>query len=322
MGRTALLVRRAVSATARSARGRRVLAVVRDEADRALANARYDDRYFATGGDGRSGYADYAHGAAQAEALAWLAWSTTDGSGPALDVGCATGRVVEVLTCAGLDARGVDVSRAAVAAAPPPVRSRLAVVDVRDPLPFPDGAFALVTAFETLEHLEPAAVPGVVAELARVAAGPVVATIPSFGPNPSGWDGWFDAKVRPKRLDHYRSLPSSFDGPVPAADLAVDADDLPVEGHLTIASYRWWTERFAEVGLERCDDLERTLNVDVARLGLARYVCLYVLRPADTAEPAGPVRSPAERATLAAELGLDLTAGPPHEVAQAEARLS
>src|SRR5690606_35640777 len=101
-----------------------------------------------------------------------------------------------------------------------------------------------VSALETLEHLPPAAVPAALTELRRVTAGHLVATIPSFGPNPHGPGGWFQAKVRPDVLDDYVARGPDYDGPVPLADLAVDAHGRPLEGHLTIASFAWWTQRF------------------------------------------------------------------------------
>ena len=69
--------------------------------------------------------------------------------------------------------------------------------------------------------------------------GYVIATIPSFGPNRNGPGGWFDVKVRPERLEHYRSFGDDYEGPVAYDDLYRDADGAPVEGHLTIASFAW-----------------------------------------------------------------------------------
>ena len=152
-------------------------------------------------------------------------------------------------------------------------------------LPWADGAFDLVTTLEILEHLPPDRVPGALAELARVCGGYLYATIPSFGPNRSGPDGHFEGKVRPERVDHYRGLGPDYRGPVPEPDLAVDADGELVEGHLCIASFEWWTERFAEAGFTRCVDVEERLYADIEPAGLARFWNLYVFRT-DGADPA------------------------------------
>jgi SAM-dependent methyltransferase len=100
-----------------------------------------------------------------------------------LDAGCGTGEdVVDLAAHVGPDGRvtGVDLSEAMIAEA----RQRTAgsglpvsfeVADVAA-LPFPDGVFDLVVAVEVLEHV---AVPGpALAEIARVARGPVVLTVP------------------------------------------------------------------------------------------------------------------------------------------------
>ena len=86
--------------------------------------------------------------------------------------------------------------------------------------------------------------------------GYLYATIPSFGPNVSGPDGHFEGKVRPERVEHYRELGPDYPGPVPEADLAVDADGQLVEGHLTIASFEWWTQQFELAGFTRCPEIE------------------------------------------------------------------
>ena len=105
------------------------------------------------------------------------------------------------------------------------------------------------------------------------------ATIPSFGTNVSGPDGHFEGKVRPERVD---ALPSARGrtilGPVPEDDLAVDADGQLVEGHLTIASFEWWTQQFELAGFTRCPDIERRLYADIEPADLAPFWNIYVFR--------------------------------------------
>jgi hypothetical protein len=168
-------------------------------------------------------------------------------------------------------------------------------------LPWPDGTFELVTALEILEHLPPDRVPDALSELARVCSGYLYATIPSFGPNRSGPDGHFEGKVRPERVAHYQSLGADYFGPVPEADLAVDADGELVEGHLCIASFEWWTARFTEAGFTRCIDVEERLYADIEPANLAPYWNLYVFR-ASGADPS--VTEPREPERTLAELGL------------------
>lgn len=279
----------------------------------------YGGAYFGEGRDpsgdrqGRSGYATYDRISSNADIAAYLLWRNFRVH-RSLDVGCARGFLVEALRELGVDAHGCDVSAYAVAHAAPGALGYVRLGDPSRGLPYDDGAFELVTALEILEHLPPDRVPAAVAELRRVCGGILYATIPSFGHNASGPDGHFEGKIRPERLGHYQRLGDAFPGPVPLEDLAVDADGQPIEGHLTIASYGWWTDRFAEAGLDRWADVERRLYADVAAVELDRYWNMYVLAvPGASLELATP-RTPGR--TLP-ELGL---VHPLFEHAAAEAR--
>jgi SAM-dependent methyltransferase len=266
----------------------------------------YGGSYFGLGRDssgdreGRSGYASYDRISSNADIAAYCVWRHFSVR-TVLDVGCARGYLVEALRDLGLDAEGSDVSAYAVEHAAPGAIGRVRQGNLTEGLPYGDAAFDLVTCLETLEHLEPHAVAGALAELRRVCGGVLVASIPSFGPNPSGPDGHLDGKVRPERLDHYRSLGDRYAGPVPFADLAVDADGVPIEGHLTIASYGWWTERFAEAGFERLVDVERRIYADISPVELDQHWNLYVLAIPGTPASVATAKSPGR--TLP-ELGL------------------
>ncbi len=273
----------------------------------ALAGAReagvadvYGGGYFGEGRDasgdraGRSGYARYDRIASNADIAGWLLWRNFRVT-ESLDVGCATGHLVEVLRERGIDAEGCDVSRYAVDHATPGAIGHVRVANLFTGLPWEDGRFELVTALEILEHLPPDRVGAALTELRRVCSGYLYATIPSFGTNLSGPDGHFEGKVRPERLEHYRGLGPAFLGPVPEADLAVDADGRLVEGHLTIAAFEWWTQQFELAGLTRCPDIERRLYADIEPGDLAPYWNIYVLKSdgasEETAQPIRPDRS-------------------------------
>ncbi len=285
-----------VSVAARHPGTRRVMArsgrTLRDAAERgaALAQARsvgvadtYGGSYFGEGRDasgdraGQSGYARYDRIASNADIAGWLLWRNFRLSS-ALDVGCATGFLVEVLRERGIDAEGCDLSEYAVGHASPGAAGHIRVASLFSGLPWPEGHFELVTVLETLEHLPPNRVPTAISELRRMCGGYLYATIPSFGPNISGPDGHFEGKVRPELVEVYTNRGPDYGGPVPEADLATDADGRPVEGHLTIASFDWWTERFADAGFARCPDVERRLYADIEPAGLAPFWNLYVFR--------------------------------------------
>ena len=277
------------------------------EARRAGVPDAYGGSYFGEGRDalgdreGRSGYARYDRIASNADIAGWLLWRNFRVAS-ALDVGCATGYLVEVLRERGIDAEGCDLSTFAVDHATPGAAGHLRVANLFAGLPWSEGAFDLVTTLEILEHLPPGRVPDALEELARVCGGYLYATIPSFGPNRSGPDGHVEGKVRPERVEHYYGLGPDYRGPVPESDLALDAEGELVEGHLCIASFEWWTERFAEAGFTRCVDVEERLYGDIEPADLAPYWNLYVFR-LEGADPA--VVEPRDPGRSLAELGLE-----------------
>lgn len=241
----------------------------------------YGPAYFGVGRDqggdrgGLSGYAVYDRVSSNADIAAYLLWRNFRVK-RALDIGCAKGYLVEALRDLGVDAYGCDISAFAVENASSAVIARLRIGDLETGLPFRDAEFDLVTALEVLEHLHPSKVDVALGELRRVSSGVVYATIPSYGYNRSGPDGHFDGKVRPARLESYVASSDSRGGPIPFEDLAVDSTGSPVEGHLTIASFEWWTDRFLRAGFVREVEVERRLYQDIIPLGLAKFWNLYV----------------------------------------------
>ncbi|HVG58986.1 MAG TPA: methyltransferase domain-containing protein [Hyalangium sp.] len=266
----------------------------------------YSASYFGVerGGERRSGYVQYDRQTSRANIAAYLLWKNF-GFRSSLDVGCALGFLVEALRELKVDAWGSDISADAISLADAAVRPFLRQGDLSQGLPFESGRFELISCFEILEHLPPERVPEALTELARVCGGHLLATIPSFGPNPHGPSGWFPGKVRWPRVEHYSSLGPEYDGPVPFYDLLKDADGTPIEGHLTIASFRWWTRQFARAGLERCPEIEAAIQPDFERFGLRGVWDLYVLRkPGASAQPAR--RAPEEVAALEQRWGLGM----------------
>lgn len=70
-----------------------------------------------------------------------------------LDVGSASGLLVQAFVEHGVDAVGLDLSDAAIEAADPGVRDRLTLRSATDPI---EGRYDLVTCIEVLEHMAPA----------------------------------------------------------------------------------------------------------------------------------------------------------------------
>jgi len=303
------LARRGLSGIARSPRAHRVLDLVQRELQGALfPEESYGSRYYGSERDpssraGLSGYERYDRATSNANAAAYLVWrsfpTTTH-----LDVGCATGFVVEALREVQVDAWGSDVSGWAVDHATEGALGRLRRGDLTKRLPYGSGLFDSVTALETLEHLPPEAIPRAMAELRRVCRGYLLATIPSFGPRDTGPDGWLQAKIPDDRLDRYYGFGPDYGGPIPLEDLTRDVEGNPIEGHLTIASFSWWRKRFEEAGFVRLPDLERSLQGDLDLMGLDEYWNVYAFRVPEASEPPIPVRTESERSERASHWGL------------------
>jgi SAM-dependent methyltransferase len=287
--------------------------------------AMYDGRYFGAGRDpldrmGLSGYERYDRTSSNADVAAYVVWRFL-APRRCLDVGCALGFAVEAMRELGIDASGVDLSPWAVEHATPGARGHVRIGDLLAGLPHRTGEFDVVTAFEVLEHLSPEDVPAAVRELRRVSDGWLVATIPSIGANDHGPGGWFNAKVRDEVLDRYLALGDDYDGPVPYDDIRRDPEGRPIEGHLTVASFRWWTDRFAEAGFERCGEVERRIHPSLARFGLTKYWNLYVLRAPGTAVPPTTTRTDDEIAAVERRWHLDERPTPPDDVERVRASL-
>jgi 2-polyprenyl-3-methyl-5-hydroxy-6-metoxy-1,4-benzoquinol methylase len=271
--------------------------------DETSADGLYGGAYFGEGRNpldraGISGYSSYDRVSSMANKAAFIVWSVF-GECRSLDVGCALGFTVEALTEVGFDAHGMDHSEWAVRHGTRGARGRLKQASLLEPLPYADAEFGLVTALETLEHLPPESIGPVLGELRRICGGHLYATIPSFGPNRCGLDGWFSGKVRPDRLSYYESLPADYDGPIPFEDLMRDAQGQPIEGHLTMASFNWWERQFAAVGFERCCEVEARIAPALERVGQTGWWCPYVFKVPGTPELPDALRSPEEADRLA-----------------------
>lgn len=303
---------------------RRIVEIGARELERALHDDLYTEGYFGEAGGPvvalDIGTAEYTRTATHADEGAYLVWRFLPVQ-RTLDIGCAFGFFVEAERELGLDARGVDVSQYALDHAAVGARGHVRYGNLLHRLPYGRGAFEGVSLFETLEHLPPEEVPRALREVRRMTTKYVIATIPSFGPNPNGPGGWFDVKVRPERLEHYRSLGAGYDGPVAYDDLYRDDDGAPIEGHLTIASFAWWTRQFEGAGFVRDGERERRIHPHLARLGLTKYWNLYVFRVPGAVAPEDEQRSASEIADVEKRFGFDERVADPEDLARVHAAI-
>ena len=162
------------------------------------------------------------------------------------------GFVVEALREQDIEAYGIDLSEYAIAHVPPSIKPYVKVGNVLD-IDYPDESFDIVLCSEVLEHLPVDYVDRAIEELLRVTSGTLVLTMPSIGPNEFG-------------PPHGLCFPSvGLVDLVPPDKLDLDKDGRPWGGHITLASFNWWTEKLARHGLVRLGELEKKLNT--AQLG-------------------------------------------------------
>jgi GT2 family glycosyltransferase/cyclopropane fatty-acyl-phospholipid synthase-like methyltransferase len=102
--------------------------------------------------------------------------------GTVLDVGCASGMLVEALRRRGVDARGIDISTWAIDQIPSDIRPFCTVGSVTEEL---DGQYDLIVCSEVLEHLPPALAADAVANLCRHSDAVLFSSTPSHFDEPT-----------------------------------------------------------------------------------------------------------------------------------------
>jgi SAM-dependent methyltransferase len=182
-----------------------------------------------------------------------------------LDVGCGIGILTKELLDNGIEAEGLEYSDSFINMSP--IKKHLHKGDITDLSRFKDGSFDVVVAMEVLEHVPPTYLTSIISELRRITKRFILATIPSFGPNDHGYSGlpineeyWLrDAKEN-----------------IPFRNIVVDEGSIPDCGHITLATYRWWTEKFLKESLIRQPNLE---NIGYEKYNFLKYRWnLYLLQ--------------------------------------------
>jgi SAM-dependent methyltransferase len=122
-----------------------------------------------------------------------------------LDVGCATGLLVQAFCEQGVDAYGIDVSQHAIETAHPNVSARLSVGSAEEI----DGSWDLITCLEVLEHMAPAATEEAIQSMSAASDRVIVSFTPSNSSDtthtsvqePAAWAGSFAGRGLFRRTD-------------------------------------------------------------------------------------------------------------------------
>jgi hypothetical protein len=169
-----------------------------------------------------------------------------------LELGCASGAVLEGLHDYGIDYEGVDISRMAIERASDRVRGRIHHGDVLT-LDIA-GGFDTVFGLDIFEHLNPNRLDTYIARLASLLkpAGLLFANIPAFG----------NDEIFGEPFPFY--LPGSeqdAEAGRPFSTIQVDDAGYPVHGHLIWADTRWWVRQFESAGFVRRPAIEMALHI-------------------------------------------------------------
>lgn len=236
-------------------------------------NRQFYGRDYWSGDKAKSwGGGDYADGPAQATLAQLVRRHLLPAGGSILEAGCAFGFLARRLLADGYAVTGFDASGYCLAHCAAEARGKLQAADILA-LPYADRCFDLVVCTEVLEHFPEELIPRAIAELRRVSRGLLLVSVPTYGPNDFGPYG-LKFHLDPENDDWRR------DAAAGRAFTRLDIDEKNGEprcGHLTHATFRWWTDRFREQGLARDGEGEQRMHAD-AELDL-RCWQLYVLRP-------------------------------------------
>ena len=194
-----------------------------------------------------------------------------------VDVGCGKGFLVSAMRRLGIESFGVDYSEALIAQSPADVRPYLRVASTEESIM--DSTLArcdLITYMEVFEHLPISICEEVLKTLRIVFSGKLVITTPSFGLD----ERWaFGISTNDQTPTWRRDMAANR----PFTQIVLK-DGLPHHGHISLCSYRWWTEFFLFHGWNRARDLEGRAAQDFRPTIIRHNWNPYILEPLPPAD--------------------------------------
>ncbi len=171
--------------------------------------------------------------------------------GRALELGCASGAVLEGLALRGIEFSGVDISQLALRRASEVVREHIHLGDI---LTIElDPGFDTIFGLDIFEHLNPNRLDEYLLRLRYLLAdgGLLFANIPGFGED-EVFGEIFPRYVPEWDVDAVAGRPFQY--------LHADQDGYPVLGHLIWAESSWWVDQFTKSDLVRRPVIEAALH--------------------------------------------------------------
>jgi hypothetical protein len=168
-----------------------------------------------------------------------------------LELGCASGAILQCLDELGIAGEGVEISSMAIAKATDAVRPRIHQGDLLA-LDLPKK-YDLLFGLDIFEHLNPNKLHTYVERIAQVTTDDayLFCNVPAFGADPVFGtvfpfyvDGWAEDAAAGR---NFRSI-------------HVDEEGYPIHGHLAWADAAWWTQRFEAAGFTRDVAVERAFH--------------------------------------------------------------
>lgn len=171
--------------------------------------------------------------------------------GRVLELGCASGAVLEGLAVRGIDFAGVDISHLAKQQASRIVRGHIHVGDVLSVEL--DAGFDTIFGLDIFEHLNPNKLDAYLTRLRSLLGdgGLLFANIPGFGEDP------VFGEIFPRYLPEWDADAAAGR---PFHFLHVGHDGYPISGHLIWAESGWWVDQFAKADLLRRPLIEVALH--------------------------------------------------------------
>lgn len=165
-----------------------------------------------------------------------------------MDIGCGKGLLVEAMISRDVKSYGIDFSEALINAANPNILKYLSVGSTETFLQeVLSQDFDLISYMEVFEHLPISILERTVKDLFAKFNGNLFFTIPSHGLDPTFNKGLF---VDNGNWQWQRDMIAN----TPFRNIVLE-NGKPHCGHITLASYRWWTEFFLFHGFLRNTDL-------------------------------------------------------------------